>query len=431
MIIVDKALEKRHREGRPIKVAMVGAGFMGRGITFQIVTAIAGMKLVAISNRTVPQAERAYREAGADSFKYVETVNQLEKTIYNGQYAITDDASLLCQAESIDAIIEVTGNIEFGAQVIMKAIENHKHVILVNAELDATVGPLLKVYADRAGVVYTNADGDQPGVIMNLFRFVKTIGCNPVLAGNIKGLQDPYRTPETQKGYAKKFHQKPRMVTSFADGTKISMEMSIVANATGFKVGKRGMYGPRCENINDAANLFPIDKLLDTGLVDYVLGAQSTPGVFVIGYNEHPIQQRYLKYYKMGDGPLYVFYTPYHLCHFEVPITVARSVLFRDATLTPLHGPVVDVITSAKRDLKTGEALDSIGGFTCYGVAENSEICQSENLLPMGLAEGCLIKRDIPKDKIITYDDVELPQGRICDKLRAEQNAYFAEHTSI
>jgi len=426
MIIVDKALEKRHQQGNPVQVAMVGAGYMGRGIALQIITATPGMRLAAISNRTLSEAERAYRQAGADSVETVETAAQLEAAMAQGQYAITGDAMLLCQAEGIDAVIEVTGTIEFGAHVALKAIEHGKHVILMNAELDATIGPILKVHADRAGVMITNSDGDQPGVIMNLYRFVKAIGCQPVLAGNIKGLHDPYRTPETQRGYAAKYHQKPRMVTSFADGTKISMEMATVANGTGFKVGKRGMYGPHCAHVKDAPTLFPMDQLLDSGLVDYLVGAEPAPGVFILGYNEHPIQQQYLRYYKMGDGPLYVFYTPYHLCHLEVPLTVARAVLFQDATLAPIDGPVCDVITAAKRDLKAGEMLDGIGGFTCYGLLENSEVCQAENLLPMGLSQGCHLKRDIPKDQVITYDDVELPEGRLCDKLRAEQTAYFA-----
>ena len=426
MIIIDKALEKRHQEGNPIRVAMVGAGYMGRGIALQIVTATVGMELVAISNRTLAEAERAYRQAGVESVKTVETVARLEEAIAQGQYAITDDAMLLCQAEGIDAVIEVTGTIEFGAHVALKAIENGKHVILMNAELDATLGPILKVYADRAGVVITNSDGDQPGVIMNLYRFVKAISCQPVLAGNIKGLHDPYRTPKTQRGYAAKYHQKPQMVTSFADGTKISMEMAIVANAIGFKVGKRGMYGPHCEHVSDALRLFPMEQMLNGGLVDYVVGAEPAAGVFVLGYNDHPLQQEYLKYYKMGDGPLYVFYTPYHLCHLEVPLTVARAVLFGDAAVTPQGGPVCEVITAAKRDLKAGEVLDGLGGFTCYGLLENAEVCYAENLLPMGISPGCRLKRDIRKDQVITYDDVELPEGRLCDKLRAEQAARFA-----
>jgi predicted homoserine dehydrogenase-like protein len=428
MIIVDKALEKREEENNPIRVGLVGAGYMGRGITLQVEKYIPGMKIVAISNRTISRAENAYQEAGIESPKIVETVAQLEDAIASNKQAITDDALLLCQADNIDAVIESTGNVEFGAHVAMEAIKNEKHIILMNAELDATVGPILKVYADRAGIIITNVDGDQPGVMMNLFRFVKSIGYNPVLAGNIKGLQDHYRTPETQKGFAAKHRITPQMATSFADGTKISMENAIVANSTGFKVGKRGRFGPRCSHVSESVKLFPLDQLLDGGLVDYILGAEPGPGVFVLGYNDHPIRQGYMKYFKMGEGPLYAFYVPYHLPHLEVPLTVARAVLFKDSAVAPLGGPACDVITIAKRDLKEGEVLDGIGGFTCYGVIENFQICWDENLLPMGLSEGCRLVQDIRKDQALTYNDVKLPQGRLCDRLRAEQDAYFAKH---
>jgi predicted homoserine dehydrogenase-like protein len=429
MIIVDNALKRREEEHKPIHFAMVGAGNIGRVITLQIEKYVTGMKLVAIANRTLANAERAYREAEVDSIKKVKTVAQLENSIATGQCAITNDPSLLCKAQGIEAIIEATGEVEFGAHVAMKAIENRKHIIIMNAELDATLGPLLKYYADRAGVIITNADGDQPGVMMNLFRFVKSIGCNPVLAGNMKGLQDHYRTPETQKQFAEKNDLTPKMATSFADGTKISMENAVVANATGFKVGKRGMYGPRCDHVSEAVSLFPMDKMLNGGLVDYILGAEPGPGVFVLGHNDHPTVQLTLKTLKMGDGPLYVFYVPYHLPHLEAHLTVARAVLFNDATIAPIAGPVCDVITIAKRNLEAGEILDGIGGFTCYGDIENYEVSRAENLLPMGLSEECYLKRDIAMNRAITYNDVRLPEGRLSDKLRAEQDAQFPAAT--
>ncbi len=426
MIIVDEALAKREREGKPIQFGLVGAGYMGQGIALQVLKYGTGIRLAAIANRTMVQAVRAYQQAGVDTIQRVSKVEELEESVSANQYAVTDDPMLLCRARGIDAIVEVTGTTEFALRVVLSAIENKKHVILMNAELDATLGPILKAYADRAGVVFTDSDGDQPGVIMNLFRWVKAIGCKPVLAGNMKGLQDPYRTPETQKGYAEKFHQKPRLVTSFADGTKISMEMAVVANATGFRTGRRGMYGPRCNHVKDAIDLFPMNQMLNGGLVDYILGAEPAPGVFVLGYNEDPIQQQYMNYYKMGDGPVYCFYTPYHLCHTEVPLTVARAVLFQDAAIAPIGPPVCEVITVAKHDLRKGELLDGIGGFACYGMIENSDVCNTQDLLPMGLSEGCRLTHDISKDQAITYADVKLPPGRLCDKLRSEQDAYFA-----
>lgn len=433
MIIVDRALQARAEAGNPVKVAMIGAGFMGRGIANQITNSVPGMELVAISNRHIAAAKQAYSEAGIEDVTEVSTVKDLEDAIARGAHAVTEDATLLCQAQGIDALIEVTGAVEFGARVVMDAIANHKHVIMMNAELDGTVGSILKVYADKAGVILTACDGDQPGVQMNLYRFVKGIGLNPLLCGNIKGLQDPYRNPTTQEGFAKRWGQKAHMVTSFADGSKISFEQAIVANATGMKVAKRGMLGYNFSgHVDEMTNMYDVEELKKWGgIVDYVVGAKPGPGVFVFATHEDPKQRHYLNLYKLGEGPLYSFYTPYHLCHFEVPMSVARAVLFQDHVLSPLGAPLVDVVTTAKINLKAGETLDGIGYYMTYGQCENSDIAQKQNLLPIGLAEGCRLKRDISKDEVLTYDDVELPVGRLCDKLRAEQKAHFAQEKTL
>ena len=425
MIIIDKKLQELEREGKPIRVGLIGAGFAGRGFALQIAKDRPGMRLVAIANRTIKNAKLAYRDAGIETFAEVNTGAELEQNIKQGNYAVTSDFSLLCESPLIDVIVEATGEVEFGAEVAMKIIKNKKHLVLINAELDGTVGPILKHYADEAGVVYTQMDGDQPGVIMNLYRYVEFLGFKPVMAGNIKSLLDHRRTPETQKEFAEKNFQRPKMITSFADGTKISFEMATVANATGFKVGKRGMYGPPAKHVTEAVSLFPKEELLNGGLVDYIIGAEPSFGVFILGYSNDPLKQRYMKIYKMGDGPLYVFYIPYHLSSLETPLTVARAVLFRDAALAPRGGLVAEVITMAKRDLKTGEMLDGIGGYASYGSIDNYETAKRENLLPMGLSEGCILKRDIKMDSAITYDDVETPKTRISDKLRIEQESIF------
>jgi predicted homoserine dehydrogenase-like protein len=430
VIIVDRALEERRRDGNPIRVAMVGAGFMGRGIALQIVTAVPGMRLVAIANRTLANAERAFTEAGADDVVAVADAAELSAAITDGRAAVTSDPLLVATQREVEAVIEVTGAVEEGARVVLAAIEHRKHVILMNAELDGTVGPILRRRADAAGVVYTNADGDQPGVQLNLYRFVKAIGVRPVLCGNIKGLHDPYRNPTTQEAFAKQWGQNPTMVTSFADGTKISFEQAIVANATGMRVARRGMHGPTVESgthIDAARDLFSLDELLDgPGIVDYVVGAVPSPGVFVLGTHDHPVQQHYLNLYKMGDGPLYCFYTPWHLCHFEVPLTVARAVLFGDAAIAPVRGPLVDVVAAAKVDLEAGQELDSLGGYLTYGLAENADVVAAEGLLPIGLAPGSRLVRDVAKDAVLTRDDVEPPPGRLSDRLRAEQQKLFA-----
>jgi predicted homoserine dehydrogenase-like protein len=429
MILVDRALERRERDNRPIRVAMVGAGFMARGIALQFLQSIVGMRLVAIANRRLAGAERAYREAGATEVQPVETERALDDAIARGRYAITEDALLLCRAGGVDAILEVTGSVEAAACVVMEAIRHGKHIVLMNAEVDGTLGPILQVHARRAGVVLTNADGDQPGVIMNLYRFVRGIGVRPVLCGNIKGLHDPHRTPATQAAFAARWGQSATMVTSFADGTKISFEQAIVANATGMRVARRGMLGPTVSpgtSIHEAAGWYPHDALLDgPGIVDYVVGASPGSGVFVLGVHDDPRQRHYLNLYKLGEGPLYCFHTPYHLCHFEAPQSIARAVDFGDATIAPLDGPVVDVVAAAKTELREGSIIDGIGHFMTYGLCENADVAVAERLLPMGLAEGCRLRRNIAKDEVLTYDDVELPGGRLVDTLRAEQTDMF------
>ncbi len=429
MIIVDTALEKREADGDPVRVGIIGAGYMGRGIARQFLKPLTGMRLGAVANRTLSEAKRAYTDANIDSVQHCTTVAELESALEKGRGAIADDWTLLCDADQIDVILEATGEVEFAAQVAMRAINAGKHVVLMNAEVDATIGPILKAYADKAGVVITNTDGDEPGVAMNLFRFVKTIGYHPVCVGNIKGMIDHYRTPDTQRAFAEKYNQKPIMITSFADGTKLSMETTVLANATGFGVGQPGMFGIECNHVKDTLDFFQPEQFKDGGLVDYTIGAEPHTGAFVIGFNEDPVNQQYMNYFKMGDGPLYCFYTPYHLPHLQIVTTVARAALFHDATVTPIGKPCCDVMTLAKRPLKAGEELDGIGGFCTYGMIENAETVMKNGGLPMGLSHGCRVKSDLPIDHILTYDDVEMPAVRLADTLRAEQDArFFAEY---
>lgn len=435
MILVDKALEEREAAGRPLRVGMVGAGFMARGTAVQIVKSVPGMELVAIANRTVSKAEKVYGESGITDLARVGSVPELEQAIGTGRPAVTDDPSLLCQAGPIDVILEITGAVEFGAHVAMDSIQNGKHFVTMNAELDGTIGPILKVKADQAGVVFSGCDGDQPVVQMNLWRFVKGIGVRPVLCGNIKGLHDPYRNPTTQEGFAKKWGQDPAMVTSFADGTKISFEQAIVANATGMGVGKRGMFGPTVEGgtpIEEAANWYPHEAMAEgPGIVDYVVGARPAPGVFVLGMHDDPIHQHYLNLYKLGEGPFYCFYTPYHLCHFEAPNSVARAALFGDAAIAPIGGTCVEVVAAAKVDLNPGDEIDGLGGYKTYGLAENAGPTAEERLLPQGLAEGARVKRPVPKDQVLTYDDVDLKDGLLSVALRREQDEHFGIQSAL
>jgi predicted homoserine dehydrogenase-like protein len=427
MIIVDTALAQRAAAGQPVRVGMAGIGFMGRGIAHQIARYTPGMRLVAVFCRQPEQGHAALAEAGVEKARIVDTALSLRHAVSQGECAVTADAGLLCQSDDVDVLIDATGAVEFGARFAEEAFRHGKHVVLMNAELDGTVGPILKRHADRAGVVVTGSDGDQPAVQINLYRFVRTIGLSPLVCGNIKGLQDRYRNPTTQAGFAKRWGQTPHMVTSFADGTKISFEQAIVANATGMRVATRGMLGfQHTGHVDELTRKHDVDQLRAWGgIVDYVVGALPSPGVFVFAARHDDRQRVYLDYGKLGEGPLYSFYVPYHLTVFEAPLSAARVVLFRDAAIAPLDGPRVDVVATAKTALDAGDVLDGLGGFKTYGLCENADAAHAERLLPMGLAEGCRLKRSLGRDEVIRYDDVELPAGRLIEQLRAEQDVHF------
>ncbi len=422
---VDTGLRKREESGQPVRIGMIGAGATGRAIALQLGTPVPGMRLVGIANRTPAHAERAFREAGFDNWVRSASAREAEAAIERGIPVLTEDPFLLTRCGAVDLILEVTGTIEAGARVTLDAFEQGKHVVLVNAELDSLLGPILKVKADQAGVVVTHTDGDEPGVAMTLLRYLKTLGLHVVAAGNIKGMVDYYRNPDTQKAFAEKNGQDVRKVTSFADATKLSMEATVLSNATGFHVGRRGMYGPSCGYVREIGNLLPAGQMLETGLVDYALGAAPHTGAFVVVHEDSPLKKVQLSYYKLGDGPFYVFYTPFHLPHLQIASTIGRVAIHRDATVAPIGGPVCEVLTIAKRNLKSGERLDGIGGFCTYGLIDNARSARGASALPIGLSEGCILRRDLPKDAMITFDDVDLPPTGLVETLWREQCALW------
>ncbi|PNU04764.1 NAD(P)H-dependent oxidoreductase [Novosphingobium guangzhouense] len=456
MILVDTALAACEAEGRQIRVAVIGAGFQGAAIVRQIVRSTPGMKVVGVANRHPEKAWQALADAGCEPVMTAGLRN-IERAIAAGTPVATDDVFELAAADGVDVVVEVTGSVDYAAGAVLAAIAAGKHVVHMNAELDGTVGPILKVHADRAGVLYTFSDGDQPGVQMNLVRTVRGLGVTPRLAGNIKGLHDPYRNPETQAAFAARWGQKPAMVASFADGTKISFEQAIVANGCDFRVARRGMIGPDFSGGDPTAPLVPLEETIHafaqaldaagagdgakagdggnsgagSGLVDYVVGARPGPGVFVLGTHDDPRQQHFLDLYKLGKGPYYCFYTPYHLCHFEVPNSIARAALFGDPVLTPMGGPKVGVIALAKQDLAAGDLIADFGGFEVYGVAENHDVIEAAGLLPVGLALGTRLRRPVPRDTPLTFDDVVFPPDRLIDRLYAQQREHFPSRPEL
>jgi predicted homoserine dehydrogenase-like protein len=387
------------------------------------------MRLVAIANRTPENGERSFREAGVETWSRVSSARDAEAAISRGTPVLTDDPSVLTNCDNIDVLVEVTGTVEPAARVVLDAFDHGKHVVMVNAELDSLIGPILKAKADKAGVVLTHTDGDEPGVAMTLLRYLRTLGLRTVAGGNIKGMVDYYRNPDTQRAFAKQHDQDVKKVTSFADSTKLSMETTVLSNATGFHVGRRGMYGPACGNVREIGDLLPAKQMLETGLVDYALGATPHTGAFVVVHEDSPLKQVQLAYYKLGDGPFYVFYTPFHLPHLQIASTIGRAFVHRDPTVAPIGGPVCEVVAVAKRDLKAGERLDGIGGFCTYGLIDNASEARGMSALPIALSEGRVLLRDVAKDAVVSFNDVGPGARGIVEELWRDQNAVWPAAT--
>jgi predicted homoserine dehydrogenase-like protein len=269
-------------------------------------------------------------------------------------------------------------------------------------------------------VVYTDSDGDQPGVLMRLIDYCRGCGFDVRVAVNCKGFLDVGATPESILPWALKQNLSPRMTSNFTDGTKLNVEMNVVANATGMLPGRRGMVGVKTDLKSAIADFGRAGVLAGAPSVAYTLGGDFGGGVFVIARTPDPrFVSPYLNYLKMGDGPDYIFYRPYHLCHVEAPLSAAEAVLYQEPTIAPLGHPVAHTVAMAKRPLKAGEVLDGIGGFTCYG--EVDAAANVHGLLPIGLSEGVTLTRDMAPGEPIPLDAVELDETRLIVKLWRQQ----------
>ena len=303
----------------------------------------------------------------------VNNLHDLHRAIKAGKVAVCEDGNLIANCDLLDAVAEASSSITDAARFAITALENHKHLILVNSEIDLCFGPYLAHLARKNGVVFTSCDGDQYGVIKHLIDEIHLWGFELVMAGNIKGFLDRYSDPTKIIPEAEKRHYDYKMCTSYTDGTKLGIEMSLVANAYNLRAAVPGMYGPRAIHVSEVFQVFDFEKIRkeQQPVVDYLLGAEPGGGVFVIGYCDDPFQRETLITYKMGTGPYYVFYRPYHLCHLESMSTIANAVLNHQDLLQPYYGIKTNVYAYAKQQLRQGEVLDGIGGYSCYGLIEN------------------------------------------------------------
>ncbi len=429
MISISKKLKALEEENNRIRVGVVGAGLMGTGLVTQM-SIMKGMTPSILVDRTEEKAIKAYLSAGI-SREQILIANSLDEMNYGmeqGKYIVSSNIEYASRANLVDVVVDATGRPDTGAEIAMNSINNRKHIVMLNIEADATIGHILNKHAKDAGVVYTGSAGDEPGAVKEIYDFADMLGFN--ILALCKGKNNPldFRiTPDILKERAGKDNLNPRMLTSFIDGTNTMIEMAVVANATGFIPDIRGCHGPDAE-LKTLAQLFSLKSeggiLNQYGIVDFVKGV--APGVFAVISSDKTIVNEQMRFLKMGDGPNYILYRPYHLTSLETPISVARAYFDNIPTIAPLdQKPSAEVITIAKKDLKAGERLDSIGGYTIYGTLETYYKAKAENLVPIGLInENTIVLKDIKMGETISYEDIELDNSYIC-KLRREQDSIF------
>lgn len=416
-------LRQLEAEGKPIRVGLIGAGQMGSSL-ISLLHNLPGMRVVAVADLDEEIARAGCLRAGVASDRIRTIGGPADDPDDFDAVRISGELDAVLQHAAVDVIVEATGVPNVGAQVATAAIAARKHIVMLNAETDATVGSLLARRAGEAGIVYTGASGDEPAAIMELYNFADALGFEVLVAG--KGKNNPLRrnaTPEQLQARAAHEGADARMLCSFVDGTKTMVEMTCVANATGFVPDVPGMHGVSADldTVLERLSLQSEGGILGSyGTVEYVDGL--APGVFVIVRTDRPLVADTMRYLKMGAGPNFLLYRPYHLTSLETPISIARAVLDGEATIGAAGPPVAETVAVAKKDLSPGEYLDGIGGNTVYGECRTSADAQSDDLLLLGLiVPGTRMQRPVKAGTPLTYGDVELPTSTI-RALREQQD---------
>lgn len=434
MLNMDKKLAQREAEGKIIRTGLVGAGQMGRGMVSQMV-GMKGIMPAIVADIKLDNVINAFHYAGIKDEDIAKT-NSLEeanKFMEMGKYVATENADLISTANLVECAIDVTGVPEIGVRIATDALNNKKHVVMMDVETDVVIGPWLKKLGDKNGVIYTGSAGDEPGAVMELYCFARAMGMQVRVMGKGKNNKLDYAcNPDTVLEEATRRKMSPRMLCAFKDGTKTMVEMTAMSNATGLVPDVIGGHGvvtkPGTEGIKQLNDFFKLKKdggiLNKHGVVEYVNGV--APGVFVTVATDNEEIAYQMQYHSMGPGPLWTLYRPYHLCNLETPLTVAKLVIDHEPTIIPLDGPVSECITVAKRDLKAGETIDGIGGYTTYGSIATAEETYKKGYVIYGLVnKKTKMLRDVKKGQLLTLDDVELDTSTQLYKTRKEQDAMY------
>lgn len=414
---IYQQLVEREKANQPIKVGVIGAGQMGFGMIGQI-SRIPGMSVTGVSDINIDAAQRAadYYNAQADRKESIIVSNDFREVI---------------QSQQVEVIVDATGVPEVGANISLEALRSKKHIVLLNVEVDITIGSVMHQLFTNAGLIYTGSAGDEPAAVVELYEFAKTMGMEVLVAGKGKNNKlNVTANPSTAQEEANQKKMSSHMLAAFQDGTKTMAEMNLLSNAIGFVpdvVGMHGIAGDLDSVIKDLDVKENGGVLNNFGVVEYVDGL--APGVFVIVKGQNEAVAHELNYLlKKGDRDHHILYRPYHLASLETPITIAKAVLQHDSSIHPLGTPISDTVAVAKKDIQPGETLDGIGGYAVRGVLETHQDMKRNGHIPIGLISGKVVaKKAIKQGQFLTTDDVELDSSTTVWKLRELQNHLFPE----
>lgn len=426
MFSLKKILKEWEAQGKEINIGLIGAGRMGTGLA-AVLSKIPAMKLQFVVDLMIERAADALIASGVSRGDIINVDEGAGSIDLNEKKYISTDYRNACEFKGIDMIVDATGDPEAGAEISLETFKCGKDLVMLNIEADATIGPWLKKLAADYGVLYTVTSGDEPGAIMEIYNFIDLLGFEVIAAGKGKNnVLDRTATPDSVAEFAKKQGINPRLICSFIDGSKSMVEMTVLSNATGLVPDIRGMHAPRVD-VKDLSTVFRLKEnggiLKREGVVDFVIG-NVAPGVFMVVRHEEEIVTEDLKYLKLGEGPVFTIYRPYHLANIETPTSIAYAAIYREPILVAKGKPYSESITAAKRDIRAGEMLDGIGGFTVYGSIDEYDICRRENLLPLGLAFEARARKNIKRDEFITYDMVDLKETLLLDFRRKQDKLY-------
>ncbi|KAL7919626.1 SAF domain-containing protein [Trichoderma austrokoningii] len=441
-------LAEREAEGRPIQVGVIGAGKFGSMFIAQA-HLMKGIHLAAVCDLDTSRIYDAFIRTNYPEDRVdIQGTLTLTEGIKSGKTIATTDSATLIAHPDIDVILEITGSPAAGVRHALLCCEHKKHIVMINVEADVLAGPLLARKAKEAGIIYSMAYGDQPALISEMVDWARTCGFNVACAGKgTKYLPEyKYSTPDTVWGLygftaeqAALDNLNPQIFNSFLDGTKSCLEMAAVANSTGLSCPTNGLSFTPCGYHDMAKILKPASEggfSEKSGVVDVVSSLEVNGrdvfkearfGVYVVLEAHSDYQKECFKQYGLETDPSGRYatqYKPFHLIGMEVGYSVA-SIMCRGEPTGQTKTFAGDVIATAKRDLKAGEMLDGEGGYTVVGKLVPAEVSLEIGGLPIGLAHGLKLKKNVSKDQSLSWTDVEFSEKSQVVAIRREMEKIF------